>query len=243
MPEFLRDPLWQSIGALSGIAALIVAIIAVFVQRRRKQLSYEIISSIPVLGTQEAIAGKLEMFFEQKPVTDVQLLEVRFVNSGNQPITAADYEQPVALTFDDKARVLIFEVTATTPKTLKASLTTDGTRVLMTPLLLNGGDSVNLRLLIAGFKNAPSIDGRIIGVSRIRPVRSEFRWQATSLVGMVLVLTSGLGGIVARRARLPKSPPIPRSGLDNLYLGIGIVGLILIIVSMVNWHPSADRRR
>ena len=122
MLDAFRDPMWQFIGAISGIGALMVAIIAVFVQRRRKELSYEVLSNSPVLSVREEIEGKLVILFEQQPVKGVQLLEVKLMNSGNQPITSSDFEAPVALEFGERSRILTGEVTDTATEGLTASI-------------------------------------------------------------------------------------------------------------------------
>jgi len=44
MPEALRDPIWQFIGAVLAFAAIVISILLYFMQRRRKALSYEIVS-------------------------------------------------------------------------------------------------------------------------------------------------------------------------------------------------------
>lgn len=204
MHDTLRDPMWQFVGALAAIAALVVAIVAFIMQRRRKQLSYEIISNASVLTREESIAGKLEILFEQKPVKDVQLIEVKLVNSGSLPITAADYEQPVVLLLGD-ARVLAYEVTKTTPKTLKASFTLRDEGLSLTPLLLNTGDSVSIRLLVAGYDSAISVDGRIVGVSTIREVHPQYGWSlrafATSLFGALVGVA-----IAVHSSKIPVRP-------------------------------------
>jgi membrane protein YdbS with pleckstrin-like domain len=64
--DFLRDPMWQFAGALFAVFALVVAVIAIFAQVKRKQLSYEIVNNIPLLTLEEEIAGKLRVLLRRR---------------------------------------------------------------------------------------------------------------------------------------------------------------------------------
>ena len=91
MLEILRDQIWQFVGAAFGFVAIIISIILWRTQRRRKALSYDIISRAPLLSVDDEIKGKLKIYFDGKPVQDIHLVLVKIINSGNVPIVSTDY--------------------------------------------------------------------------------------------------------------------------------------------------------
>ena len=76
MTEVLRDPVWTFVGAALAILAIIVSIFLWAIQRRKKTLSYDVISSFSLLSVREEIEGKLKVLFEENPVKNVHLLVV-----------------------------------------------------------------------------------------------------------------------------------------------------------------------
>jgi hypothetical protein len=169
MEEILRDPVWQFIATFFvGVTAIIVSIILYLKQRQRKALSYEIVSSIPLLSMEEEVKERLQILFNNKPVQKVYLVIVRIVNSGNVPITSADYEIPVSFCFHEDTKVLTAEISETNPENLRASLVIENTKIILTPILLNSGDSITIKMLVSQFDGQISVDGRIIGVKRIQ---------------------------------------------------------------------------
>ena len=190
--EILRDQIWQFVGAAFGLVAIIVSIVLWWTQRRRKALSFDIISRTPLLSVEDKVKGKLQILFDGEPVQDVHLATVIIINSGNIPITSADYERPVNLSFGEEAQILTAEVTETNPDSLQASVDIEATRVVLKPVLLNGGDSITLKLLVSRLGGI-SVDGRIVGVKDIRtPAAQIAAYKRLLVFGSVLML----GGLI-----------------------------------------------
>ena len=82
MPEFLRDPAWQFAGAMFALLAIFVSLLLYRAEKRRKALSYEILSRTPLLSMAEVIEGKLQILFEGEPVSSVHLVVLRCHCSG-----------------------------------------------------------------------------------------------------------------------------------------------------------------
>lgn len=164
MLDILRDSIWQFIGAILAL----IAIILILVQRKRKALSYKIISNTPLVKIKEDIKGRLQVLFDEKPVENIYLIIINFINSGNLPIKSADYESPVNLNFNEDVQLLTAEVIDTNPKTLEVSAKIEGTKVLLKPTLLNENDSITIKVLVNQFDGNFSVGGRIIGVKEIR---------------------------------------------------------------------------
>lgn len=233
--DLLRDPMWQFAGALFAFLALVVAVIAIISQIRRKQLAYEIGANIPLLTLEEEVAGKLQILFDQQVVNDVRLLKIRPVNSGRIPIVPSDYVEPVVVDFGGEARLLSVDVFAKSPPNLHGTFSSAGGRLTFSPMLLNAGDSFAVKLLVAHFGDAPTVDGRIVGVKAIQRLRqgnANF-WLAAAgavvaLVGLVLE------GHVDRPHRALK----PR---EIWYLGLASVGYIMVVIAIIRRGRFAKR--
>lgn len=194
MWEILRDPIWQFIGAVLALAAILVAVTLYLKQRRHKSLSYEIISSTPLLSLKDEIKGKLQILYEGKPIQQVHLIVARIINSGNTPIVLADYERPVSLSFGKEAQVLTAEVTKTSPDSLQASIKIEEKNVVLMPTLLNQGDWVVLKMLVTKFGGEIAVDGRIVGIREIRDLKeTPLRFFVLALSGFVLVIIGFAG--------------------------------------------------
>jgi hypothetical protein len=168
MSEFLRDPVWQFIGVALTLMFIGITILLWRMQRQRKRLSYEIISQTPLLRKEKEIKGKLEILFSGLPVEDVYLVEAKIINSGNVPIVSTDYEQPLCLQFSEKTHILTADVSKTYPESLEVSVNIQNTKIVLSPVLLNSGDSVTLQMLINQFDGKITFGGRVIGVRELR---------------------------------------------------------------------------
>lgn len=180
MLDILRDSIWQFIGAILAL----IAIILILVQRKRKALSYKIISNTPLVKIKEDIKGRLQVLFDEKPVENIYLIIIKFINSGNLPIKSADYESPVNLNFNENVQLLTAEVIDTNPKTLEASAKIERTKVLLKPTLLNENDSITIKVLVNQFDGNFSVGGRIIGVKEIREL-TERKWLNSFFIGNI----------------------------------------------------------
>ncbi|MDY6932140.1 MAG: hypothetical protein SVJ22_09535 [Halobacteriota archaeon] len=184
MLEFLRDPVWQFIGALFGFIAIFFA----WRQRRNKSLSYKIIANSPLFSVNDEISGRLRVLFDEKPVEDIYLIVVKIFNSGNISIKSSDYEYPVNFNFGKKTKLLSAEVIEKKPPEMQISTSIDGTRVLLTPTLMNENDSVTVKLLADQFNGQILVEGRIVGIKAIKEsVEGKFSDTVIPLIIGVLV--------------------------------------------------------
>ncbi|MGO9481167.1 MAG: hypothetical protein ACLP05_05240 [Candidatus Kryptoniota bacterium] len=218
MSEIIRDPAWQFVGVLLGLAAIIVSLLVVRWQRQRKSLSYDIPVSTQLLDVKEAVRSKLEILYEGKPVQDVHLLLVRIVNTGNLPILPNDYERPIRLEVGGKAQLLSCEVYDTSPKSLRVSPIIEGNNVNLPAIMLNGGDAIVLKLIVSNPSGGLQVDGRIVGVREITEFKegqSAFRLIYYSGLAFFLIGFIGLAWL-----RFPPSVAFPL-----MVLGIAVMGI------------------
>jgi len=185
-PDFWRDPAWQSVGVIVAVVLALLTILVGWRQAQKKSLSYSIASKINVLDIEDSIKSKVQVTFESKPVQDLYLIVIKFINSGNIPIHPSDYYQPITITFDGLAEILSVEVLDQSPKNLGVVPSHTSQNVEIPKILLNQKDCFDLKVLVTNFQNL-SIDGRIAGVKAIQE-RDSSTLEAYSKV--VLTLTA-----------------------------------------------------
>ena len=188
--------MWQFVAVVLAVLAIIISVL---LQRRKKALSYEIVSKTPVLSTAEEIAGKLQIRFQGESVQGVYLLVIRIINTGNIPIASSDYERPLSIHFYKETRVLTGEVSQSDPININAQIEVHDQSILVMPVLLNKGDSITIKALVSNYSCMPKFDGRIIGVKNISPrTDTGYYWaSALMIAGLVLAgigFTSGMKG-------------------------------------------------
>ena len=184
-----RDPLWNSLSAIFAFFAVVVAIAIFFAQRKKKKLSYDVISNTQLLSVKDEIQGKVKVLYEGNEVKKVHLLTLKFTNTGNQPISSTDYERPLTISVNDEATILTYEAIDEEPKNLGAELTLSGNSITLSPLLLNPKDSLLIKALVSDFEGNPEIDGRINGVKSISKNRESLGpVLLLSIISLVLVI-------------------------------------------------------
>lgn len=199
MFDILRDPMWQFVAVIIAILAILISCFLYWKQRRNKALSYEILSRTPLLSVKEEVKGKLQILFDKKPVQQVHLVEIRLGNSGNVPILANDFERPVSLSFGEEGQILSASIVETNPDSLRASIVSDGKKVVLMPTLLNQGDSIKLKMLVSKFKNQIAVDGRIVGVKDIQPSsENPLRYLIPAAIGFFMFLVGVINTTIAR---------------------------------------------
>ncbi len=177
---------------LIALIALIVSIIGITIYRNRKSLAYRVSLSTRLMSTEADREGRVQVTFDGEPVHDVRLVAIRVRNTGNVPIQRTDYEEQLGFSFGKDARVLTAEVTETRPDTLTAHVYTTEDRVLLSPTLLNSGDTISIKVLLTGEEEV-TFEGRIVGVSKVRQVK-ERTWVVlvVGVAALAAVLTVGI---------------------------------------------------
>jgi hypothetical protein len=198
--DFWRDPVWQSLGVIVGAVLAIVAIIISLRQLQRKALVYEIISTENIIIiANSSLTSKLEISYQGKPIKDLYLITVKFVNSGNIEIRPEDYVRQISLTFGRNSEILGNKITEQEPGNLDLKINHDKSQeaLIVDPILLNKRDFFTIQALVTGFQSVDT-NGRIAGVTKIREVTTlRLNSKALSiLAGVVGAIVSLLSNIV-----------------------------------------------
>lgn len=182
------------IGAIGSVFAVILTIIIYVLTRKKKALSYEVLSEYPLISIDDEIKGKLQLLYDGNPVENVHLLLVKFINSGNIPITTSDFERPLTVHLKGASKVLSAEPIKPSPDNLTVSLNVEDQIITVQPVLMNGGDFFTAKVLIGQYSGSFNVDARVVGVKSIRTVRrqSQADWWARylkfSLIGATAVI-------------------------------------------------------
>lgn len=190
MLDLLRDPIWQFVGAIVALLTILISIAIYIAQRRRKDLSYEILANVPLLTVEEDTVGELQLLFREAPVKGTRLFLARIVNTGNVPVNAEDYDAPITVRFRDRVQVLSAVITEQSPSNLNVSAQPATTSVSFSKNLLNPGDSFSCRVLLSNYSKGFAVESRVAGVSRIHPVEfGGWTGSAIMLLGIVMFFT------------------------------------------------------
>lgn len=196
----MRDPIWQGIGVMTAVILGLISILAA--RRQYKDVYCKIESAIPLTTSPEHVPERLQILHEGEIIKEAKLVLIKLRNIGNVPITSSDYESPIKISVDsndENARILDASVTKASPTELMevASVAFDSKSVQLSPLLLNPGDTITLKLITAvvpidvhdfGYKGM-SISGRIAGVKKIRDIS---KFSLVSFIFFIIFMT-GLG--------------------------------------------------
>ena len=153
------------VGVLVGAAALVIAYLTYRSQRGKTRLEFVVVSSARVVP--ETISAKLQVTYNDAAVPDASVAIIRLVNTGDKAILAEDFSTDLTVRLDGAHEVVSASATKTRPVDLNPKLRLDANRVLMTPLLINPGDMIELQLLASGLASRITIEGRVANVRRV----------------------------------------------------------------------------
>ncbi|WNZ46551.1 hypothetical protein Q2T42_01705 [Leptolyngbya boryana CZ1] len=162
--NFLRDSIWQFVGALLAIVAIVISVIIFFLQKSNKLLTYEILSETALLSVAKEVEDKVQILFEGNVVQGVHLILLQISNTGNVPILPSDFLKDLTISFDGSAEILSAEITEKKPHSIDTNITINGTQLIISPSLWNSGDTITVKSLVSEFKEDVQVSGRIVGI-------------------------------------------------------------------------------
>jgi hypothetical protein len=228
-----RDPVWQSLGVIVGAVLALVAIIISLRQWQRKSLVYEVISKENIVRVADhSVGSELQISYPGKPVKDLHLITVKFINSGNTEIRPEDYVRQVSLNFGENSEILGNKILEQEPNNLGLKINHEKSQeaLLVDPVLLNRRDFFTIQALVTGFQSV-NTNGRIAGVTRIREVTTLKLNSETlsTLVGMVVAIT----GLLTSLAGLVIQTTFFSSDNFKVIIPVVLVSVISLIVKYV----------
>jgi hypothetical protein len=173
-----------------AVTAILVSLTLFVLNRKSKKLVYKVVARTRVLSVKKELADKVQILYEGVPVGNVGLFQIRIINSGSEPIRAADFVRPIAFVPLPGTRIIEANIDKTEPAAIGASLTRENGIVTISPILLNSKNFLEIKMLIENFDGNFSIDSRIEGVE-LKPGRKKGPLEQT------IVETTGFGIIMA----------------------------------------------
>ena len=179
MRTLLSDPIWQFVGSTIAFAAFVVSIYLFLLQRRKKSLSYEILTDTDLLTIDETIKGNIKIVFDGNPIQNMTLIVLEVVNNGNVPITSSDFERSLTFSFGTST-VVSSEIIRKQPTSLSPELHIGQGQIELKPMLLNSKDSVTIKVLVSEYVGVIDADARIVGVRKVKKIESR-KWRKLTI--------------------------------------------------------------
>lgn len=172
MPQFITDNIFSIIAILTTIT---IAITTYLKNKKRKELSYTVLSSTSLLIKDEGLNNRIKITVDGAEVKDeIYLILLKLINTGNVPIKPDDFIED--LTIESNGSIIVAEVKETNPPNLTVKIDNAIGDVFgittVERLLLNPKDEITLKLLAT--KNQVSLKSRIVGVEKIAKLKKRF---------------------------------------------------------------------
>lgn len=166
--NILKDPVWQFIGVLVAVIALIATVIIYLIDRPVKRLQVQILSNSPLISVNTDISSQIQILYKDKPVQTLSLILLRFENVGNEPIKEADYSEPIRILLSSKSEVGEVTIQETRP----AGIDLDprviaANQIEIAKVLLNPGDQAVVKVLALNNDGTLDVEARIAGISNV----------------------------------------------------------------------------
>jgi len=184
--KLFRHPIWQFIGTMAAIFA-IVATYHVFVLSRETKEIRVVTLTDAVLIQKNAVdhsgdlSDELSISYKGEIVNSLSLLEISLENTGTNSVLEDDYQQPIRIVFPPSSKIIDARIIDTYPSNIYPDITADNNIASISPMLLNSGDRIIIRLIVNDmpprceiYSPAPcvtnpfEIDARIIEIPSIR---------------------------------------------------------------------------
>ncbi len=232
--DYSNPNFWQ---VVSIVAAVVIMLITLYIQRRKKSLVYTILTEAPLLSVDDEIKGKLQITLDGISVQNVHLILIKIWNNGNTPIATIDFEKPLKILLNDNVNILSAKVLDRKPKNLDPNLKIiSQNQFAIEPLLLNKQDSFTIRFLAAEYISEIAVNARINGVKDIKRVSSIFasdRWKYS-----VIVLSLAIAIVIISFWIFPEWKSEGVEGIVILIVTAlaGFIGILDALGTIASWR-------
>lgn len=197
--RIVKDPVWQFVGVIIGVVAIIVSVILYQIGRPVKRLQVEILSNSPLISVNTDISREIRILYKDRPVQTLSLILLRLNNLGNEPIRESDYSEPIRISISPNAEVGEVTVQETKPGGIDLAPTISArNQIEIAKALLNPGDQAILKVLALNNDGTLKVEARIAGIRDLEVLsvlegRTQSRdiipiWVVISVVGVAVIL-------------------------------------------------------
>jgi len=205
-----------------------------YFERDSWQLNVELKNNTPVVHVAGKYADNISIYFQSNRIDSLNVFEFEIRNSGNRPIEAEQFKDPLCLMFSGTV-LPSPSIIDKSPVSLSPSLSiSSSNRLVLSPLLLNRDDHFSFLLYVVNCTNQAdpvSVSARISGVKDPRFINhTEQPNRNRSVIDNLAFVLGIIGGIVsilsiARLTRRIKEISIDLSsgGVPSLSIHLGEV--------------------
>ncbi len=199
--------------AVSGLAAVIAVVLSFFIffhseVGKQKNLDVSLVSRALLVDEDVGSKRKLAVTYDQRPISNFSLLQIRVENSGSQPIRKEDFSESLSIHISGAKEVVSAEKVASDPSDLLVSPSLSNTTITVANLLLNPTDWYILEIAaipLPGKKpDVEKVIARISGIksveyhSSLKPASKDSKTTRLSMAVVALSLTVTIIFIVQR---------------------------------------------
>jgi len=223
------DWIVNNLTAVVGFLALVVSL-GIFYwnfKKEEKKISYEILTDNQLIDD-SLLENDIKITYEKKDLSNLRIIIFRIVNDGFKSITIDEYNSNITIFFGNDAAILSHELIKIVPNYLPVEYNTKGHTLCVEPLMLNRGDSFEIKLLITdGNIQKPIPEVRIKGIKEFTIYKKTSLIKHTnSISAMCLILGVTLlpPSIFIIIDNTTSQMPIQKNAI-NLF----IIGIVLIL--------------
>lgn len=211
MPDFHDSYVQFLSGTVIAVITILVSVIlALWIyrkQKNKKELSYTLVSSAPIVSVKPDVADRIKIYLDGNAVAQAQLAVFSIKNTGNLAVKREDYDEPIVVEFP-ACKILDANILSTHPIDLlkpenrKTFFKWQDSTLTLAACLLNRKEELQFSVLVEGAKVEPKVRARIVDGALIE--EKPALWNNIVLVlSSVVVLIGGILAISAILLNLP----------------------------------------
>ncbi len=199
--KYLRDSIWQFVSAIIAVIAILISLYLFYLQRDVRALQVVILANTSLVEVEESVASEIQIFYEDSPIANLSLIQVKLENTGNISIREEDYSQPIQLIFPPQTKIIEAVILEANPQNIGLTIQTNKNSATFSKNLFNPGDRVIIRLLVTdlsvNYTSQPfKIDARIAEVTSIPIVNAIEQSEITSNLSVNTIIAA-IGIVIA----------------------------------------------
>lgn len=160
------------------------------IQRKRKDLGWEVVSRWHLFNNDTKKHGNLHLTQNGRPIEDVDFVAIRISNEGNMDVRQGDYNNAITVVVNEGAQILSAYISDKKPEGLPVeNISFNGAKAHLGEVPMNAGDSLTVNMYVSGLNGYPRVITHIIGLNDIRelPRRHERQLEQNIIIGVALI--------------------------------------------------------
>lgn len=157
---------------LLAALSFITPIVFWWVDLRPYSIELNVVSTTSLQPSRDLPLDGLSVMLAGKPTTEPYVSVLTLTNDGRRPITSDAFESSLVISAGAKVKISRAHVVQRTPASIDPKIAVQNGELVLSPLLLNPGDSIRFAVLTENGTPKFHVRARIADVSEV-PVRTE----------------------------------------------------------------------